>query len=285
MSLGSETLDRAVKGVLDRLLDWRWTREPVRRVGRYVQNRANGDNDAEMASNGEFALIAKLTKLFAGRPVVVFDVGANLGDWTAQIRPGLAPGSSLHAFEAVATVFTQLERNLAALGPGAPIATVNAALSDADGQAEIFVYGELAGSSSLHERDARQLGVDPARREVVRRLRGDTYCSQHSIERIDFLKLDVEGHELAVLRGFARMLGEGRIDSLQFEYGGTWVDARTWLKDAFELLQTHGYAVGKLCPHGVRWYPRYEQRLETFQYANYVAVRPEEWRASLITLR
>ena len=277
------TLERVVKGALDRLLEWRLAREPMLRLGRYVKNRVDGDNDENMATNGELALVRGVQALFAGRPIVVFDVGANLGEWTRRLRPGLASGSTLYAFEAVGRIFRELERNLSTLGPGAAVVPVHAALSDADGSAEMFVYDELGGTSSLHERDLALLGAAEAKREGVRLVRGDRFCAEHGIERIAFLKLDVEGHELAVLRGFERMLGEGRIDALQFEYGGTWIDARVWLRDAFEWLGKQGYCIGKLIGQGIRWHPRYEPRLETFQFANYVAVRPE-WQARLSEL-
>jgi FkbM family methyltransferase len=277
------TLERIAKGALDRLLALRIAREPMLRLGRYVKNRVDGDNDEDMATNGELALVQAVQAIFAGRPVVIFDVGANLGAWTRHLRPGLTSGSTIYAFEAVGRIFTELERNLSALGPGAALFPVHAALSDADGSAEIFVYDELGGTSSLHERDLELLGAAAAKREGVRLLRGDRFCAERGIERIGFLKLDVEGHELAVLRGFERMLGEGRIDAIQFEYGGTWIDARTWLRDAFEWLGKQGYRIGKLRGQGIRWHPRYEHRLETFQFANYVAARPE-WQAQLSAL-
>lgn len=275
---GSSVLGRATKGVIDWLLDGRWTRDPVSQVGRYLFHRANGDNDQDMARNGELALLERLPTLFAGRPAVVFDVGANLGDWTRSAHRRLAPGSTIYAFEPVASVYAELQPKLAALEPGTRVVATNAALSDRDGCAEIWMYG--GGASALHDRSFAALAGVPARREEVRLVCGDTFCREHSIERIGFLKIDVEGHELAVFRGFAGMLAKGRVDALQFEYGGTWIDARSWLRDAFELLQGHGYALGKLFRGGVHWYPRYAVNLETFQYANYVAVRPP-WQESL----
>lgn len=277
-SMARSLFRRAGRSVIDRLLHWPWARAPLQVVGRYVHHRASGDNDDDMTSNGEFELLERIGKLLAGRAAVVFDVGANLGDWTRSIHGHLAPESTIHAFEPVATIFAALQRNVAEL-PSAPrVELTNAALSDRDGHAEIWVYG--GGASALHDRGQTAMREVAALREQVRLLSGDDFCRARAIERIAFLKVDVEGHEIAVLRGFERMLAEGRIEALQFEYGGTWIDARSWLKDAFELLGAHGYTLGKLHPGGVRWYPQYAPPLETFQYANYVATRPA-WREPL----
>jgi len=272
MGSGSELLERAGRFAADRLLRWGWSRRTTERFGRHVVHRADGDNDDDMATNGELALLRKLPALFAGGPVVVFDVGANLGEWTRQVRTGLDAGSTVYAFEPVGALFSRLEAHCAELGPGPRVVCVNAAMSDADDEAEIQVYG--GGASGFHQRTLPGSQGLQVPRERVRRMQGETFCRDGSIERVGFLKIDVEGHELAVLRGFDHMLAARRIDAIQFEYGGTWIDSRSWLKDAFEMLQGHGYVVGKIYPSGIRWYERYEVALEKFQYANYAAVLP-----------
>jgi FkbM family methyltransferase len=274
------TVIRAADVVAETLL----SRQLRARVGRYLLNRASGDNEADMARNGEAALLDRVRRALAGEPCVVFDVGANFGMWTAQLAPGLDRSSAVYAFEPVAPTFARLRENLARLGPAPRVVPVNAALGDVDGEVEVFLIGgEGSGAHSLHERDLRAMGTTSTGQQPVRGYRGDTFCREHAIERIAFLKIDVEGHELAVLRGFAAALDEARIGALQFEYGGSWIDARTYLKDAFELLQPRGYALGKLFPDGVVWHEHYDYVLETFQYANFVAVRPE-WKQHLRSL-
>ena len=49
-------------------------------------------------------------------------------------------------------------------------------------------------------------------------MRGDDYADGHGITHIDFLKVDAEGADHLVLRGFERLLRAGRIDVVQFEY-------------------------------------------------------------------
>src|SRR5262249_23324067 len=47
---------------------------------------------------------------------------------------------------------------------------------------------------------------------------GDKFCGEQRIKHIDFLKIDAEGHDFAVLRGFENMLRSNDIDWIQFEY-------------------------------------------------------------------
>ncbi len=88
---------------------------------------------------------------------------------------------------------------------------------------------------------------------------------------IDLVKVDVEGHELEVFKGAAGMLAQGKIKRIQFEYGGCNIDSRVLLKDLFEFLLPYGYAFYKVFPRELRRVPRYDQRLENFQYQNWVA--------------
>jgi hypothetical protein len=103
----------------------------------------------------------------------------------------------------------------------------------------------------------------------VRRL--DLFCVEQDIPRIDFLKLDVEGLELDVLRGAGHMLGSA-IDSIQFEFGGTDIDSRVFLRDFFYLLAP-AYDIFRIVHNGVVALPRYKEQFEIFMYANYLAVR------------
>lgn len=53
--------------------------------------------------------------------------------------------------------------------------------------------------------------------ESVTMARGDTFCAERAIEEIGFLKIDTEGHDLEVLRGFRTMLKAARIDLVEVE--------------------------------------------------------------------
>lgn len=60
------------------------------------------------------------------------------------------------------------------------------------------------------------------------------YCHH---QRLHILKLDIEGEEVNAIRGAKRMISEGRIDFIQFEYGGTWIARKETLQNVQDLLR------------------------------------------------
>jgi hypothetical protein len=116
-------------------------------------------------------------------------------------------------------------------------------------------------------------GIDePKKTETVELDTLNQYCEDRNIGAIDFLKLDVEGHELEVLKGATRMLNSGSIKRLQFEYGGCFIDAGVLLKDFFELFNSLEYIFYKIMPNGLMRIPEYDQRLENLQYKNFAVL-------------
>ena len=55
--------------------------------------------------------------------------------------------------------------------------------------------------------------------ETVAMTTGDSFCREHALQRIGFLMIDAEGHDLHVLHGFRKMLKDGRIDLVEAEVG------------------------------------------------------------------
>jgi len=100
---------------------------------------------------------------------------------------------------------------------------------------------------------------------------GDDYVRQAGIDRIDFLKIDVEGSEYKVLKGFANALERDSIQCIQFEYGAFSVDTRFLLRDYYNLLESR-YWIGKIYPSYVE-FREYDWRMENFRFANYCCVR------------
>lgn len=229
---------------------------------RYV-DRHYGDNDSDPARNGEMLLLR--TEMGKLRNGCVFDVGANVGHWAEAVLR-IEPSIRLHCFEPSAATFGQL-----AAKQWPPTVRLNpVGLGAEAGELELQVVEQGSGLNSLYVRH----GVESARVAASERIRIvtiDAYCEELGVPRIDFLKIDVEGHELAVFKGMRRMLAQGRIAAIQFEYGGTNLDARVYLQDIWEFLKPFGFNFYKLFADGPRLVPEYRQSMETFKYANYVA--------------
>ena len=227
-----------------------------RRLSNWLRPR----NPYDWRSNGENWL---LNRLAGFRPSVVFDVGANVGDWSMLARNAL-PESQLHAFEIVESTYAVLRDRCAGK---AGLVLNNFGLSDRSGTITMHLFD---GTNELTSHVAYPHG---GYREVICPVRrGDEYMRERGIERIDFLKIDVEGAEHLVLHGFGAMLDAGQIDVIQFEYGKVNIITHFLLRDFYEFLESRGYLVGKLFPDFVDFRP-YELEDEDFLGPNYVAVR------------
>jgi hypothetical protein len=110
-------------------------------------------------------------------------------------------------------------------------------------------------------------------KEKIKLLTIDGYCERKGIKQIDLLKVDVEGHELAVFKGMTQMLKQDAIKIIQFEYGGCNLDARVYLADIWSFLEAYGFKFYKLYPEGAHRIIKYSQQLETFKYSNWVCLK------------
>lgn len=223
--------------------------------------------------NGELQLLHALARVLQ-YPVCFLDVGANIGRWTARATE-IFPDYHGHLFEPAPTTFANLCQ---ALGPDDRLRLNAVALTDEAGLKPFKCYGENSGKSTLLTEAS--YFQRPSTVIDVRSERGDDYCRRTGIERINLLKVDAEGADLFVLRGFSGMFAAQRIDVVQFEYGYTSADAHTSMRDFFEFFEHRGYALGPLRQRGVRF--------KTFEYTdneyrsgpNYVACLPR-FRQSL----
>jgi FkbM family methyltransferase len=136
----------------------------------------------------------------------VYDVGANCG-WFA-VRAARA-GRPVRAFEPVPATAEYAERNLGRIA-GADARVVRAAVADAPGSATIHLYSS-SGNNSLHERTLP--AGHPLRRTgdiEVSVVRLDDLVGSEGFPPPALIKIDVEGAELAVLRGARQTLAHHR---------------------------------------------------------------------------
>jgi hypothetical protein len=93
------------------------------------------------------------------------------------------------------------------------------------------------------------------------------------LEFVDFLKMDIEGHELFALRGAETALKEHRIGALLFEFGGGNINSLTFFRQFWELLTSAGFRIWRITPGGKPVFiDEYYEDLEYFRgVSNYVA--------------
>ena len=125
--------------------------------------------------------------------------------------------------------------------------------------------------TSLYQRNLSFYKIKLDQSERIKLMRLDKYIEEKNIMHINFIKIDVEGHEVKVLEGLGNYLNKEFIDFIQFEYGGCNLDSKTSLMEIYNLLTNKGFKIAKILQKGL-YLRNYNPDLENYVYSNYVAV-------------
>ena len=177
----------------------------------------------------------------------------------------MLPNATFHSFEPVPDTYAELSR---CIGSNDRVRLNQMALSENPStNLQMWTDGRDGQMSS-----ATAPPGDAGRSLFVPCTTGDEYLSSHSIDHIHLLKIDVEGHEMEVLRGFRRSFEREAIDVVQFEFTLWAAVARRWLASYYDFFSQWDYRIGKLWPRFVRW-SDYRPEDEQFMRCNFVAAR------------
>jgi hypothetical protein len=92
--------------------------------------------------------------------------------------------------------------------------------------------------NSLKEVSMNQEG----KAETIRVFAGDDFCKKNNIDGMDLLKIDTEGYELEVLKGFSGMISAGKIRAIFCEVGFDRSNKRnTYLNDVIDFTNDQGF--------------------------------------------
>lgn len=215
--------------------------------------------------SGEICFLSKLLKGRSG--CVVFDVGANVGNYARMVLD-ICPQARIYAFEPHPQTFAALKENL----PIANVVAVNAAVGERSGEVLLFDYAEKDGSShaSIYRDVIENIHSAKSTQHETTIIELESFARSEGVERIDLLKIDVEGNEYNVLKGVLGYLQAGRIRAIHFEFNEMNVSSRTYFRDFWEILSN--YDIYRLLPHGMVKISEYEPvYCEVFAYQNIVA--------------
>ncbi len=166
------------------------------------------------------------------RPITAYDVGANAGVYSLRIAAIALPGSAIHAFEPNPTMRARLEKNIALNGFNS-IQVHRCAISDGAGELDLYVPVDTnLGEASLSK---PKKGATPTRVQV-RKL--SDFLPPDKQTPIDFIKVDVEGHEDRVL---APLLSDMPIAQLPKSVLFEVEHNKAWKSDLGKLLTDTGY--------------------------------------------
>ena len=131
---------------------------------------------------------------------VFIDIGANIGYFSLLVAHRL-PSAEVISFEPVVDLYKKMNDNIT-LNDIKNIITIHAAVGEIDEERELFVSApDNSGMSSF-----RQPENYSGSKEKVKVVAIDEWFKGSGLSKIDILKLDIEGSELAALRGMKKVL-------------------------------------------------------------------------------
>lgn len=138
----------------------------------------------------------------------VFDLGANFGLFTRFLSEAVGATGRVFSFEPTRMMFDVLEYNCEHFGlKNSRI--FRTALSDEKGTSRMRIPVRRDGSLNLYEASLESASTGGQHEEETIEVETrtlDDFCEEQGIDRVDFIKCDVEGHEIAVLEGARKTL-------------------------------------------------------------------------------
>ncbi len=250
---------------INRLKQKMWQRIAYRAL-----NAMNIGRGGDVESSGEiFTLKYVCNGIISDAHPVIFDVGANVGDYTKEVLK-ISPDASIHCFEPSRETFRRLQKNITSSN----VYLNNFGISDAECTRTLYSDKEGSGLASLYNRRIDYWGVNMGQTESVKIRTIDSYCEEYDISTIDFLKMDIEGNEFKALLGAQSMIDKGGVNAIQIEFGGCNIDSKTYFKDFWYLLNDK-YDVYRILQKGLYKIEKYNEFLEIFLNTNYLFVKRE----------
>jgi FkbM family methyltransferase len=171
--------------------------------------------------------------LFAGR--VVVDAGANIGIYSQFLSRCVGPTGTVHSFEPSPDNFKRLR---AATSKLSNVRLNQLAVSDKTGESLLYISEELNVDHRAYPREG-----ETRRTLAIRSTRLDDYFKPG--ERVDLIKMDIQGSELHALRGASRVCADNPDIMLLLEFwpyglkqaGGNWIDLIAALEQKQMIVQ------------------------------------------------
>lgn len=227
--------------------------------------------NTNIKTNGELYFINKIGQYFKrkGNPVVLFDVGANIGNYSILLDEVLkGQEKKIYAFEPFSVPFSELKKKEEIIKDFSPYLL---GFSEKKEKVKFLTTTAFSEVSSLYNKDFSQYNFSLDKSEELEFDSIDNFCKEHHIDKIDFLKVDVEGHDFFVLKGAKGLIDNNEIDFIQFEYGAANHLSKTFLYDFFQLLSPN-YRIFRLLRNGFAEIKVYNTDIEIHILSNYIAI-------------
>jgi len=238
--------------------------EKVLHVSKIGMNHWGG---ASIYHSGEIKAMHYVKEKLKATSFTIFDIGANHGDY-AKLAHAIFEGSarifsfepSTHTYEILVNRTNKIDR----------ILPYKIGFGEKEDQLRLYSSGQGSSLASVYNLSQPLATFKEEYSELIDISTIDSFCKNNAIEVIDFMKIDIEGHELYALKGAKELLVNHKIKFIQFEFGECHIDSRTFFKDFYDLLGSN-YTLYRIVPNGLRKINSYSAKLEIFHTANFLA--------------
>ena len=163
-----------------------------------------------------FLLVKRHPELFQGGDVL--DIGANIG-YTACVFAGATePLFKVYAFDPDQASFTTLREVIHRKNLGAPVEILQMAVGSSDGTLEFWHNDEHSADHRVVTPQFNSSELDRSKVTTVPVTSIDSFVASRGLGNISFIKIDVQGYELAVCEGMKHTLEAFPELCVAFEY-------------------------------------------------------------------
>jgi len=212
-----------------------------------------------------------LNRFLREKDIVVFDVGANEGNWSLEVL-AINPSANIFSFEPSPKTFSILSSNLNKYDTAK---SFNLGVGNTNGKLSLYDYAQEDGSSHaslFKDVITKQHNSEKAIEHIVDIVTIDGFMQENDIPFIDFLKIDTEGYEMPCLIGAKESIENNKIKVIQFEFNTMNVYSKVFFKDFFDLLSDK-YSLYRLIQDGLIPINTYDPiSCELYEFQNILAI-------------
>jgi FkbM family methyltransferase len=194
-------------------------------------------------------------------PKLLIDVGVNQGNYS-DILVKNYPDALIYLFEPQKYLYDILLKKYSLFNK---ISLFNLALDENKGEVTLVKGFEGDGLASIYKRRYLKNKKELEEKVICNRLDNIIFD-----QKIDFIKIDVEGNEMRVLYGMEKIIRNIKV--LQIEFGGTWIDSRFFYRDLYDYLKKYNFDLYRMSPNKLIKINIYEEIDEYFSFTNFVAI-------------
>lgn len=163
-----------------------------------------------------WALTKRSPEIFANGDVL--DIGANIGYTAYVFAHAIKPPAKVYAFEPDHTSFATLEEIIRRKNLASAVETFNMAVGSAEGSVDFWHNEEHSADHRVVTDQFKTSQPSPEKITTVTVTSIDNFAAARNLSSICFIKIDVQGYELAVCEGMRQTLQKFPEACVGFEY-------------------------------------------------------------------